>query len=193
MPISKLGEQTSSIIFKIAYHFVVSGMILRRIAYPNTVKNQHPMRPITIFIAAVFLTSFTIIPGTNWLTNFDQAKSEASQTKKFILLNFSGSDWCLPCMKLKTEFFASGVFIEYAEDNLILANADFPRLRKNQLEKSQVQHNEALAEKYNPSGTFPLTILLDATGKEIKQWDGIPKKSPEQFVDEIKKIVNAAN
>lgn len=151
------------------------------------------MKPIIIIITAVFLSSFTIFSGTTWLTNFEEAKSEASQTKKYILLNFSGSDWCAPCIRLKTEIFASEAFVEYAEDNLVLANADFPRLKKNQLEKNQVLHNEALAEKYNPDGKFPFTILLNASGKPIKQWEGLPQKTAEQFVDEIKKTLIALN
>lgn len=149
------------------------------------------MKPIALFIATVFFTSFTIIPGVNWLTDFEQAKSEASDTKKYILLNFSGSDWCAPCIRLKTEFFASEAFQEFAEENLVLANADFPRLRKNQLHKNQILHNEALAETYNPDGKFPLTILLNASGKVIKQWEGLPQKSAEQFVEEIKRAINA--
>lgn len=147
------------------------------------------MKPLTFFITAALLASFTIISDATWLTNFEKAKSEASQTKKYILLNFSGSDWCAPCIRLKTEIFASEAFVEYAEDNLVLANADFPRLKKNKLDKNQILHNEALAEKYNPDGKFPFTILLNASGKPIKQWDGLPQKTTEEFVDEIKKIV----
>jgi thioredoxin-related protein len=151
------------------------------------------MKPIFLLFAAAVLTSFTIIPGFNWLTNFDQAKTEATQSKKYIILYFSGSDWCAPCIRLKTEIFESAAFTEFAEDNLVLANADFPRLKKNQLDKTQIKHNEALADKYNPEGKFPLTILLDASGRSMKQWDGFPQKSAEQFVDEIKKALDAAN
>ena len=151
------------------------------------------MKPVTLFLAVIFFFSFTIIPGKNWLTNLDQAKSEASQKKKFILLNFSGSDWCAPCIRLKSEIFSSASFIAFAEENLVLTNADFPRLKKNQLDKSQIGHNEALAEKYNPEGKFPLTILLNASGKEVRQWEGLPQKSPEQFVEEIKRILLSAN
>jgi thioredoxin-related protein len=149
------------------------------------------MKLITLFIATVFVSSFTITPGKTWLTNFEQAKLEASQAKKSILLNFSGSDWCLPCIKLKTEIFSSEAFARFAEDNLILANADFPRLKKNQLDKNQIQHNELLAEKYNPHGKFPLTILLNSSGTVIMQWEGLPQKSPEVFVDELKKLLDA--
>ena len=151
------------------------------------------MKLITLFIAMVFASSFSNTPGKTWLTNFEQAKLEASQAKKYILLNFSGSDWCMPCIRLKAEIFSSESFAAFAGDNLILANADFPRLKKNQLEKNQLQHNEVLAEKYNPHGKFPLTILLDSSGTVIRQWEGVPQKSPELFVDEIKKLLNADN
>ena len=149
------------------------------------------MKTITL-LATLFLASFTDV-RTIWHTNFQEARSEATQRNQFILLNFSGSDWCAPCIRLKTEFFASGTFIDYASANLVLANADFPRLKKNQLDKKQVQHNEALAEKYNPEGKFPFTILLNASGQQIKVWDGLPQNSPDQFVAEIQKAVAAAN
>ena len=151
------------------------------------------MKLFIFFIATLVISSFTITPGKTWLTNFEQAKLEASQAKKCILLNFSGSDWCMPCIRLKSEIFSSETFTAFAGSNLVLANADFPRLKKNQLDKNQMQHNEALAEKYNPHGKFPLTILLDSYGTVIRQWEGIPQKSPELFVDELKKLLDAEN
>lgn len=151
------------------------------------------MKLILLLSATAILGSFTFISGNNWLTNFDQAKSEALQEKKFILLNFSGSDWCAPCIRLKSEIFSTDAFLDFAEQNLVLANADFPRLKKNQLDKNQVRHNEELAEKYNPEGKFPLTLLLNSSGKLIKQWEGMPQKTPEQFVEEIKKAFESGN
>jgi hypothetical protein len=59
------------------------------------------------------------------------------------------------------------------------------------LSKEQTKQNEALADKYNKEGKFPFTILLDSDGKVLKEWDGLPNESPETFVEEIKKIVNA--
>ena len=150
------------------------------------------MKPLILFITTVIVSSFTFSSGTTWYTNFEQARSEASQAKKYILLNFSGSDWCAPCIRLKAEIFDSQKFLEFAEDNLVLVNADFPRLKKNQLEKAQLRQNEALAEKYNPDGKFPLTILLNAEGKPIKYWEGL-QKSPDQFVEEIKRTIQTAH
>ena len=91
------------------------------------------------------------------------------------MLNFSGSDWCVPCINLRREIFESTSFKEFADNNLVLLNADFPRLKKNQLSKDQQKKNDQLADKYNPQGHFPYTLLLDAEGKVINAWDGLPK------------------
>ncbi|MDB5242675.1 MAG: thiol-disulfide isomerase [Spirosoma sp.] len=126
-------------------------------------------------------------PG--WQLNFDQAKAEAQQSHKLILLNFSGSDWCGPCIKLKKDVFESPEFQAFAADHIVLVRADFPRLAKNQLDARQTAHNEALAEIYNKQGKFPFTVLLDASGRVLQEWDGYPKSlTPASFVAAIQKI-----
>lgn len=120
-----------------------------------------------------------------WLADFSQAKTEASQQHKLIVLNFSGSDWCGPCIKLKKDVFESSEFTAFSEANLILLRADFPRLKKNQLPKEQQDKNDALAEKYNPNGEFPLTVLLNQDGKVLREWKGY-QGNKEQFIAEIK-------
>jgi thioredoxin-related protein len=138
------------------------------------------------------LTSF-VITTTGWQLDFEHAKAEASQSHKLILLNFSGSDWCGPCIKLKKDVFDSPAFQEFATDRLILVRADFPRLSKNQLAAKQVAHNEALAEKYNRQGKFPLTLLLDANGKVLKEWDGYPQSlTPSSFMETIQSLTPSA-
>jgi thioredoxin-related protein len=128
-----------------------------------------------------------------WLTNFEKGKAEAAASHKLIVLNFSGSDWCGPCIRLKKEVFSSDAFANYSSEKLILVNADFPRYKKNALPKQQVKENEALAEKYNPAGIFPFTVLLDTSGKVLKQWEGLPNETPEKFVDDIKTFQYAGN
>jgi hypothetical protein len=75
-----------------------------------------------------------------------------------------------------------------AEQKLILLNADFPRRKANQLSIEQQAKNDALAEKYNPEGEFPLTLLLDHNGKIIRKWSGKPKNSVAEFTDEISSL-----
>lgn len=140
----------------------------------------------------VLFTSFSLVTPT-WQFNFDRAKTEARQSHKLILLNFSGSDWCGPCIKLKKDVFESDAFGAYAADHLILVRADFPRQSKNQLDKQQTAHNEALAETYNRQGKFPFTVLLDAEGHVLKEWDGYPKSlTVSSFVSALQSATPAA-
>lgn len=126
---------------------------------------------------------------TGWQHNFDQALQAAKAEHKYVLLNFSGSDWCGPCIKLHKDYFDADTFKTFAESRLILVNADFPRQKKNQLSKELQKQNDHLADLYNANGSFPLTVLLDADGKVIRAWDGIPKTTAEEFVDDIKSAI----
>src|ERR1700753_3632298 len=117
------------------------------------------MKFLTVYIMLIFSGSIT------WLGDFSVAKKEASQEHKLIMINFSGSDWCGPCIRLRKEILESQAFETYAADHLVLVRADFPRQKKNQLSKEQVKLNETLADKYNAEGKFPFTLLVDENGK----------------------------
>ncbi|MEO6669024.1 MAG: thioredoxin family protein [Ferruginibacter sp.] len=136
---------------------------------------------------------FLISPANGWLTDFNQAKKIASEKNEYILLNFSGSDWCGPCMRMRKEIFESADFKNYSKDNLVLLNADFPRNKKNKLSKEQEAQNDQLAEKYNPNGKFPFTILMDAKGGLVKEWDGLPDLKPADFVKQIMQASEKGN
>jgi len=137
-------------------------------------------------LALFFFFAAAALPG--WVNNIDNAKQQAKDEHKLILLNFSGSDWCIPCMHMREEVFDADAFTRYAADHLILVNADFPRQKKNQLSKELQKSNDALAEKYNPQGSFPFTVLLDADGNKLKVWDGFFKSGAENFVNEIEAV-----
>jgi thioredoxin-related protein len=139
---------------------------------------------IFVFACSVMLMS------AGWLTDFSLAKKEARNTNKYMLLCFSGSDWCIPCIRAKKEIFDKEAFRQYADSNLVLVNADFPRLKKNRLNMQQIRENEALALQYDKEGAFPYTLLLDSTGKVLKEWKGYPGISPEAFISQIKAVSN---
>jgi thioredoxin-related protein len=141
------------------------------------------MKFITTLIISAFLAASPI-----WQLDFDKAKTQANTEKKQILLYFGGSDWCVPCIKLKKEILETAQFQEFAQKNLVMVLADFPRKKKNMPDAKQVAKNEALAEKYNPNGSFPLMLLIDAQGKVVKTWDGYPKTmNTLGLMQEIKK------
>lgn len=140
-------------------------------------------------LSLVIFLSF-ILGSSEWLTDFDAAKEMAAKENKYILLNFSGSDWCAPCVKMKAEVFETQSFLSLAEKQLVLVRADFPRSKKNQLSKDQIERNEVLAERYNPSGKFPFTLLLDAKGKIIEEWDGYVFGGQNTFMSELNKVIS---
>ncbi len=145
------------------------------------------MKLLFAFLIACLFASVT------WLGDFNEATSEAAKTHKLILINFSGSDWCGPCIRERKEILENDAFTDYAADHLVLVRADFPRQKKNQLSKEQTQRNEALADKYNPDGKFPYTLLVDEHGKVLKAWDGFPNEPADKFVAEINNIANASH
>ncbi len=140
---------------------------------------------------SILLTGFFLLTISGWDTDFENAKKKAEKEHKYILLNFSGSDWCGPCIRLRDQVFDNPSFVKYADNNLVLINADFPRLKKNQLSKDQQKKNDKLADKYDPDGIFPYTVLLNAEGKLIHVWEGLPNTTAEQFTSQIKVLLDA--
>lgn len=139
----------------------------------------------------LLLTAGMSLSFVPWQPDFEVAKKLAKENNKYILLNFSGSDWCSPCIRLHKEVFESNEFKELADQSLVLYKADFPRGKKNQLSKELQQTNEALAGQYNPLGKFPYTVILTADGKVIKAWEGFPNNNSTQFIEQIKSVCNA--
>lgn len=144
-------------------------------------------------LSIIFMLPFSSLMGQvdlAWETSFESAKARASLEQKLVLLNFSGSDWCAPCIKMKQEIFQTEIFSAFAADALILVNADFPRSRKNKLSSEQQLQNEQLAELYNRKGSFPMTVLLKPDGSILQSWEGLPKMAPAEFVASIQPFLD---
>lgn len=123
--------------------------------------------------------------SADWRTDFSKALDDARKKDKLVLLQFSGSDWCVPCIRMEKGLFASDTFQAFAAGHLEMVHADFPRLSKNKLSKTVQAQNETLAERYDKEGHFPYTVLLDADGKVLKTWDGYVGTQPPDFIRQI--------
>lgn len=99
-----------------------------------------------------------------WSENFNEVLVKAKESNKNILINFTGSDWCPYCIKLKTEVFSKKPFEKWASENVILFECDFPRNIKQP--ESIKQQNSSLAQKYGISG-FPTVLLIDVNGNVL--------------------------
>ncbi|WP_264558740.1 thioredoxin family protein [Flavobacterium sp. N2270] len=135
-----------------------------------------------LLIATVLFSS--LVYSQDWKFDFEEAKQLANEENKNIILVFSGSDWCAPCIKLDRNIWQSEAFKKEANANWIIVKADFPRKKANQLEDSQTEKNRKLAEKYNVEGSFPLVVILDKSGKILSKM-GYKNVSPEEYIKMI--------
>ncbi|MBL9077240.1 MAG: thioredoxin family protein [Planctomycetes bacterium] len=118
-----------------------------------------------------------------WMTDFKAAQARAKKEKKPILVDFTGSDWCGWCIKLKDEVFNKPEFLEWAQDNVILVELDYPK-NKPQSEELKKQ-NEQLAKEYRIEG-YPTILFLDAAGKKLDQ-SGYLEGGPEAWIADAEK------
>lgn len=118
----------------------------------------------------------------NWLTSVPEAQAQAQAEKKLILLDFTGSDWCVPCKKLDQEVFSTPEFQAYARSNLVLVKVDFP-LSKPQPEQLKAA-NQALQEKYNIAG-YPTLVLIKPDGKVVYEQEALPKGGAAEVIAKL--------
>lgn len=114
-----------------------------------------------------------------WTENVSTAKTSASDAKKDLLLEFTGSDWCPPCKMLKAKVFDSAHFMTEAPKGFVLVKLDFPRDKSHQT-AAVIAQNTEMAEQYRVAA-FPTVILADAKGRPYAQWSGYGGESPEQY------------
>ena len=136
------------------------------------------MKVLVFLFSTLFVN---VLYAQNWQTNFEDAKALAIKENKNIVLVFSGSDWCAPCMKLEKTVWMSEAFAKEANKSWVTYKADFPKKKANQLSPELTEQNKKLAEKYNKGGSFPLVVLLDKNGKVLGM-TGFKNVSAEEYV-----------
>lgn len=128
---------------------------------------------------ALFLGTLSLHASDIWGTDYPAALTQAASSKKPILLEFTGSDWCPPCMKLTKTVLEQPAFEDFAKENLVLVKLDFPQGKEQSADLKAA--NEALAKKYQVEG-FPTLILLDSAGQEVARVVGFQLRTPEAFL-----------
>lgn len=112
-------------------------------------------------IGAALVSSGLAKAPDGWITDVDQAIELAKTQDKSVMVEFTGSDWCPPCIMMADKVFSKKEFFEAASKDFILVHLDFPNGDTSLRDK-----NEPIAEKYGVEG-FPTVILLDSSGKEF--------------------------
>ncbi len=125
--------------------------------------------------------------GEGWTSNFDAATKQAAEEKKDLLIDFTGSDWCGWCIRLKDEVFKHDEFKDGVKDKFVLVEIDFP----NDKEKAGItdeiaKQNDDLQQKYGIEG-FPTILLADASGKPFAR-TGYQAGGPENYVGHLDEL-----
>jgi protein disulfide-isomerase len=102
--------------------------------------------------------------GEGWITDFEEAKRLAAEQEKLILADFTGSDWCGWCIKLKKEVWDTPEFKAWAKDQVILLELDYPK--KTPQDPALKAQNQKLQAKYGIQG-FPTILFMDAQGRAL--------------------------
>ncbi len=135
--------------------------------------------------ACVFLPAPFARAESGWLNDYKKAQQEARASNKFLLLDFTGSDWCGWCKKFDKEILSQSEFQDYARENLVLVELDFPRAKPQSPELRK--QNQELADQYQVQG-FPTIVVLNGDGQKLWQYDGYFPDGPAAFIAQLEKL-----
>jgi thioredoxin-related protein len=133
-------------------------------------------------LLSLLCTGISFAAGEGWSTNYEAAKKEAAGSKKSLLIDFTGSDWCGWCIKLNDEVFKHDTFKNGVKDKFVLLELDYPQDKSGQSEELQKQ-NEELAKKYVVQG-FPTILLTDEEGRPFAA-TGYEPGGPGEYVKHL--------
>ncbi|MBT6047573.1 MAG: thioredoxin family protein [Candidatus Scalindua sp.] len=144
---------------------------------------KYVITSIVFIVIAMLYCSKT--EATNWETDLKKASSAAKESGKYMLLDFSGSDWCGWCIRLEKEVFSQKAFKDFAEENLVCVLVDFPSAKVQP--KELKQQNMDLAEEYDVKG-YPTIIILSPDGNPVAK-TGYLQGGPWEYARHLKKII----
>jgi thioredoxin-related protein len=142
------------------------------------------MRLLHLLLAPVLVAS-TFAAGDGWTDDYEAARKQAAAEGKDILIDFTGSDWCVWCVKLRKEVFDQPGFAP-AKDKFVLLELDYPKDKSRVTEAIALQ-NAGLLKKY-PVKAYPTILLCDAAGKPFAA-TGYQSGGPEKYLPHLDSLL----
>ena len=124
-----------------------------------------------------------------WTTDIKTANKIAKENDLKVLMIFSGSDWCRPCMQFKEEVLSDVTFADVAKDQVVVLYVDFPAKKRNKLSEKATAKNAALAEKYNPNGAFPTVLLMPSNDESNPCELKYKGEGPDEWLTKITEAI----
>jgi protein disulfide-isomerase len=120
-----------------------------------------------------------------WAADLPTALRQARAANKIVLLDFTGSDWCVWCIKFDDDILSKPEFSSYAKTNLVMVMLDFPNAKKQS--EALKKNNQGLQDKFKVED-FPTYVALTPAGKEIGRQVGYLSGGPQAFIAELEKF-----
>ncbi len=112
-----------------------------------------------------------------WKTDLDNSLALAGKEEKLLLVNFTGSDWCMPCQHLKQKVLSQASFIDTWKGDFIFVEVDLPRDEK-KLSKEQALLNRDYANRYHIEN-YPTLLIMNKHGYVLGGFHG--SQNPENI------------
>lgn len=135
-------------------------------------------------LVALCLSALSLSAADGWLTDLDEGIKVAKAEKKAILVDFTGSDWCGWCIRLKKEVFDQKEFAAATKD-FVLVELDYPQKKKQSAEEKA--KNKVWAEKFAIE-SFPTIMLLDSAGEPFAQ-TGYQAGGPVKYLAHLAELL----
>ena len=145
---------------------------------------KHLTPALSALAALLLFSAPALAGGEGWLTNLEQAKEQAKEEGKDVLIDFTGSDWCGWCIRLKKEVWSTEAWKAEGSKRYVLVELDFPR-RTPQSEETKA-YNRALQAQFGVQG-FPTIALLDSEGRPYAM-TGYQKGGPEVYLKHLEEL-----
>lgn len=139
----------------------------------------------SLTLASLVLAQEPAAKADAWVQDFAKAKEQAAKEGKDLLIDFTGSDWCIWCKRLDKEVFAEAAFADGAPKSFVLVKLDFPS-DENLVTPEIKAQNEKLKEQYAVEG-FPTVFLTDSEGKPYAQ-TGYQKGGAEKYMEHLAEL-----
>ena len=140
-----------------------------------------------LILSLLLLATVTARAEVTWLTDLDAAKAKGVKENKPVLVDFTGSDWCPPCIQLHKVVFESAEFAAVAS-KYVLVELDYPR--KTPQAPELKAKNAELSKKFGISG-FPTVLLIDAkSGEVFGKTVGFGGQTAKEYLDKLASFKN---
>lgn len=137
------------------------------------------MKQLITTTLAMLALSGAAIAGSGWMTDIDAALAKAKTEKKAVMVEFTGSDWCPPCIMMHKKVFSKKAFTDAASKKFILVKIDIPN-KDPELKKK----NSLVLKKYKVRGV-PTVVLFGDDGKEFNRFSASQFPSVETFLAQL--------